>query len=167
MNIELKQVTVNEKHILNNLMEKHIYEFSQYDLIPYNEEGLFNDPHLDSYFTDSDRFAYLIYADGKLAGLALVNKYPECDRPIDWAVAEFWISYHYRRKGVGTAVMDMLFEKFKGVWHIKYHPKNEVSHVFWNKIADKASGGNYETVRGKEDYFDGTPAKVLVFNTNF
>lgn len=163
MKIELKTVKADEKDILNNLMEKHIYEFSQYDLIPFNDRGLYDDPHLDSYFTDNDRFPYFIYVDGKLAGFALVFKRAECPAPLDWAVAEFFIAYQYRRKGVGTFVMKELFRRYQGVWQIKYHPKNRVSELFWQKIADEASGGKYEIMRGNEDYYDGTPAKVLVF----
>lgn len=163
MKIELKTVTVEQKEILNNLMEKYLYEFSQYDLIPFDENGLFNDPHLGDYFTENDRFPFFIYADGKLAGFALINQHAECPAPLDWAVAEFFIAYQYRRNGVGTAVMKMLFEQFKGVWQIKYHSKNKASELFWQKIASEASGGQIEVYRGNEDYCDGTPAKVLVF----
>lgn len=164
MKIELKTVTVDQKQILINLMEKYVYEFSQYDLIPFDDNGLFNDPHLGEYFTDKTRFPFFIYAGGKLAGLALVFKRAECSSaPCDWAVAEFFVAYPYRRSGVGTAVMKMLFERFKGVWQIKYHSKNKGSEIFWQKIAEEASGGKFETLRGDEDYYDGTPANVLVF----
>ena len=163
MKTELRTVTVGQKQILINLMEKYLYEFSQYDLIPFDENGLFNDPHLGEYCTDKTRFPYFIYADGKLAGLALINQHAECSAPLDWAVAEFFVAYQYRRKGVGTAVMKMLFERFKGIWQIKYHPKNRASEIFWQKIASEASGGKFEIMRGDEDYCDGTPAKVLVF----
>ncbi len=163
MNIELKTVTVEQKTILNNLMEKYLYEFSQYDLIPFDENGLFSDPHLGNYFTDNNRFPYFIYADGKLAGFALINRHAECPAPLDWAVAEFFVAYQYRRKGVGTAAMKMVFERHKGVWQIKYHSKNTASEIFWQKIAREASGNRVEILRGNEDYCDGTPAKVLVF----
>lgn len=163
MKIELMTVTSDQKDILKNLMEKYTYEFSQYDLIPFDENGLYNDPHIDSYFTDHDRFPYFIRVDNKLAGFALVFKRAECPAPLDWAVAEFFIAYGYRKKGVGTAVMKMLFERYKGIWQIKYHPKNKSSEIFWQKIANEASGGKFEIMRGNEDYYDGTPAKVLVF----
>lgn len=163
MNIQLKTVKAEQQAILNNLMEKYLYEFSQYDLIPFDENGLFNDPHLCDYFTDKDRFPFFIYADGKLAGFVLINQHAECPAPLDWAVAEFFVAYQYRRKGVGTTAMKMLFERFKGVWHIKYHSKNTASEAFWQKIAKEASCNRVETLRGNEDYCDGTPAKVLVF----
>lgn len=163
MEIQLKIVTANQKDTLNNLMEKHIYEFSQYDLLPFDDTGLFRDSHIDSYFTDENRIPYFIYVDGKLAGLALVFKHAEGPAPLDWAIAEFIIAYQYRRKGVGTAVMKMLFEHYKGIWQIKYHPKNKGSEIFWQKIAAEVSGNRFEIIRGNEDYYDGTPSNVLVF----
>lgn len=163
MKIELKTIKAEQKDILNNLMEKYLYEFSQYDMIPFDENGLFNDPHLSDYFTDKTRFPFFIYADGKLAGFALVFKRAECPAPCDWGVAEFFVAYGYRRMGVGTAVMKMLFERFRGIWQIKYHSKNKGSELFWQKVANEAASGQVEVYRGNEDYCDGTPAKVLVF----
>lgn len=163
MNVQLVPVASERKNVLNNLMEKYTYEFSQYDLLPYGDNGLFNDTHIDSYFTDPERFPFFLYADGELAGLALVFKRAECPAPLDWAVAEFFVSYRFRRKGVGTAAMKQLFERFRGIWQIKYHPKNCGSEIFWRKIAGEFSANGYETLRGNEDYYDGTPAKVLVF----
>lgn len=32
------------------------------------------------------------------------------------------------------------------------------------KVADKASGGKFELFKGREDYYDGTEAKVLCFH---
>lgn len=163
MNVQLKRVRPEEKDILNNLMEKYLYEFSQYDLIAFDENGLFDDPYLDFYFTDPARHPFFIYADGRLAGLALINKHAECPAPLDWAVAEFFVAYPYRRQGVGAAAMKELFQNFKGVWQIKYHPKNAGSEIFWKRIASEASCGAFEILRGNEDYCDGTPSQVLVF----
>lgn len=89
MSVQIKQVEITEKDTLANLLEKYLYEFSQYDKRKYNDKGLFGYKYLDNYFTDSDRFAYFIIADGELAGFALINKYHACERPVDWSVAEF------------------------------------------------------------------------------
>lgn len=163
MKTEIIRVTEDRKTTLANLLEIYNYEFSQYDKLPFDDNGLFGYEYLDEYFTENDRFAYFIYADGQLAGFALLNKYPECDRPIDWSIAEFFVSYNFRRQGVATEVIEQIFAKHKGCYHIKYHRKNTASVIFWNKIARKYSGGNYEIVVGDEPYYDGTPATVLVF----
>ncbi len=110
-------------------------------MIPFDEAGFYNAPHLDDYFTDKERFPYFIYADGALAGFALVYKRAEAPEPLDWTIAEFFIAYPYRRKGVGTFVMEELFRQYKGEWQIKYHSKNVGSEIFRHKIASEASGG--------------------------
>lgn len=164
MTIECKPVLPEEKETLNNLLEKYNYEFSQYDQIPFGDDGLFGYPYLDCYFTDNDRFAYFIVVEGKLAGFALINKRPECDKPIDWSVAEFFVSYPYRGMGVATEIMDQIFSRHGGVWHIKYHMANVASVRLWNKIAAEYAKNGVETLNGFEDYCDGTKSTVLVFD---
>ena len=95
MNTTIKKVTLSEKDTLANLLEKYNYEFSQYDKRQFNDNGLFGYKYLNNYFTEESRYAYFIYADEKLAGFALINKYKECERPIDWSMAEFFVSYNF------------------------------------------------------------------------
>lgn len=165
MNIELRPVPFSEKDTLNNLLEKYNYEFSQYDKIPFGADGLYHYWPLEAYWTEEKRAAYFVMAEGVLAGFALINAHPECERPLDWAVAEFFVAYPYRRSGVGSEVMRQIFRRHSGVWHIKYHPANTASVAFWNGIARQHAAGAVEKLRGTEDYYDGTPSEVLVFET--
>lgn len=165
MNIVLRPVLQEEKDTLNNLLEKYNYEFSQYDKIPFGADGLYHYWPLEAYWTEANRAAYFILVEDTLAGFALINAHPECDHPLDWAVAEFFVAYPYRRSGVGSAVMAEIFLRHRGVWHIKYHPANTASAAFWNGIARKHASGEVKKLRGTEDYYDGTPAEVLVFRT--
>lgn len=163
MNVELKRVTLEQKSTLANLLEKYNYEFSQYDKRKFDENGLFGYKYLNNYFTDNDRFAYFITVNGELAGFALINKYHECERPIDWSVAEFFVSYNYRRQGVATEAVRQILERHKGYWHIKYHKNNIASVVLWNNVAKRFSNDNYELCIGDEPFGDGTEASVLFF----
>lgn len=162
MNTEIKRVSLDEKDTLANLLEKYNYEFSQYDKRQFDNNGLFGYKYLNNYFTEEGRYAYFIYADNTLAGFALINKYKECDRPIDWSIAEFFVSYNFRRQGVATETVRQIFNIHKGWWHIKYHKKNTASVALWNKIA-KMYSDNYELVIGDEPFGDGTGACVLFF----
>lgn len=164
--VRLKRAEAGEKEILNNLLEKYTYEFSQYDRLPFGLDGLFHYRYLDSYWTEKGRAAYFIFAGEQLAGFAMIHKRPECGLPTDWSMAEFFVAYPYRRQGVATAAMEQLFQIYKGKWQIKYHPGNEASVRFWTKAAAAASGHHCRTVRGSEDHFDGTPSQVLVFEVS-
>lgn len=160
MKISIKRIGSDEKDTLANLLEKYNYEFSQYDKRQFDNNGLFGYKYLNNYFTEQGRFAYFIFVDDTLAGFALINKYKECDRPIDWSIAEFFVSYNFRRQGVATETVRQIFDIHKGLWHIKYHRNNIASAVLWNKVA-KMYDGNYELCIGDEPFGDGTEATVL------
>ena len=163
MKTEIVRVTREQRDTLANLLEKYNYEFSQYDKRKFGEDGLFGYKYLDCYFTEKSRYAYFIYCGGELAGFALLNKYPELDRPIDWSVAEFFVAYNFRRQGVATEAVRQIFEKHKGFYHIKYHRKNEASVRLWQSVAKMYSNGKYELAVGNEPFDDGTQASVLYF----
>lgn len=55
---ELIKVTADKKAVLNNLMEKYLYEFSQWEKTDVDENGLFNYEWLDCYFTEEKRYPF-------------------------------------------------------------------------------------------------------------
>ena len=146
MHTTLHPVPREERHILGNLLEKYLYEFSQYELLTFNEEGLFGYGYLDNYWTEADRAAYFIRVEGRLAGFVLLYRHTERrDRPADWSVAE-------------------VFSRYPGHWQIMYHPKNSGSAAFWRSVAEKAASGPVEAVTGDQPYKDGSPGQVLCFH---
>lgn len=115
MQTKLLPAASSDRQRLENLLEKYNYEFSQYDKTHFDADGLFGYEWLPTYFEGrDDRAAYLIYAEESLAGFALINRIAECDRPLDWAVAEFFVAYPFRRNGVGSAAMGQVFARHSG-----------------------------------------------------
>lgn len=163
MEIRIIKVDICEKEILAELLEKYIYEFSQYDKRELPQNARYGYKYLDNYFTDNDRYAYFIYCDSKLAGFALIRQNPKCERSVDWSVAEFFVIYNYRRQGVATEAVKQLFDIHKGYYHINYHKKNIASELFWNKIANIYSDNNYDLVVGNDTFIDGTESSDLFF----
>ena len=49
------------------------------------------------------RWPYLILADGHLAGFVLINDVSHSGRPLDFAVAEFFVVRKHRRGGIARA----------------------------------------------------------------
>ncbi len=166
MNFELAPVKEEEKEILRNLLEKYLYEFSQYELCDVNGLGLYGYSYLDNYWTEKGRWAFFLKAGGKLAGFAMVNDYPEAGKS-DYSMSEFFVMHKYRRCGLGKWAAFELFRKFPGTWQLKRHPKNTPSVHFWNKVVSEYTGGNYRLEEGREDvaYADGTPGDVFFFRT--
>ncbi len=170
MKIELSPVRVEEKEILRNLLEKYNYEFSQYDGLDVNPLGLYGYGYLDQYWTEEHRWAFFIKADGRLAGFAMVNDYPEAPgTQTDYTMSEFFVLYKYRRCGIGRYAAFTLFDRFKGSWQLKRHPKNEGSVIFWDRIVSEYTHGNYrleQSCPGTE-YHDGTAGDLFFFNTDW
>ena len=165
--MELIPVREDEKEILRNLLEKYDYEFSQYTLEDVNPLGLFGYSRVDHYWTDPNRWAFFIKVDGKLAGFVMVITYSESGEKTDYSMAEFCVLYKYRRQGVGKKAAFKIFERFPGVWELKYHPKNTASEKFWHSVVGEYTGNSYRHFAGGEDtaYPDGSPAQFLLFDT--
>lgn len=168
MNFTLEPAQPFEKPILENLLEKYDYEFSQYDQEDVSPLGLYGYDWLDCYWTSPGRHPFLLRADGVLAGFAMVGDHFEAR--IDdgeYNMSEFFVMYKYRRLGAGRLMARELFRMFPGRWELKLHPKNLASAVFWPAVVGAATGGRFEVrenVPGSE-YGDGTPARFLLFDT--
>lgn len=167
MKIALIPVDAGEKEILRNLLEKYDYEFSQYDKRDVNHLGLYGYDYLDYYWTEEGRWPFFIKVDQKLAGSVMVNTYREVDEETDYTVAEFFVMYKYRGLGVGRHAAFEVFDRFKGSWQLKRHPKNIGSVHFWNKIVHEYTGGDYRYVQGhpQAEYDDGSLGDVFIFQS--
>jgi len=163
MDISIVPVKIGEKEILRNLLEKYDYEFSQYDNRDVNDLGLYGYDYLDCYWTEENRFPFFVKVNGKLAGFIMVNDYLESKINTNYTLSEFFIMYKYRRQGIGKYVVNNIFNKFKGKWQLKFHPKNEVSKNFWLKTIDEYTKGKYEIIKNDPEstYDDGTIGYVF------
>lgn len=166
MNVLLREVAEEEKEILRNLLEKYLFEFSQWDDAPLNALGLFGYRYLDCYWTEENRFPFFIFVEGELAGFALVNDYLEVPEQTDYTMSEFFVLHRYRKKGVASEAAKQLFARFPGRWQLKYHPHNFVSARFWNRVVGETDP-QYRRLEAypNVDYPDGTAGTVLLFVT--
>lgn len=168
---ELVPVSLEQKETLRNLLEKYLCEFAQYEQLDVADDGLYHYKWLDCYWTDPNRFPYFIKVDGKLAGFAMVNDYPEIpERTPDFCLAEFFVMPRYRRMGVGKEAAFQLFDRHRGKWQFQRHPHNLPSVHFWNRVVDEYTHGHFELIEGypnpEVNYRDGTPADVFFFDNS-
>jgi predicted acetyltransferase len=167
MNITIEEITIDEKEILGNLLEKYNYEFSQYENRDINKLGLYGYKYLDNYWTEENRFSFFIKADNKLAGIIIIHEYPENNIKTSYTMSEFFIMYKYRRRGTGKYAVNYILNKFKGKWQLKYHPKNIVSEKFWINVINNYTEGEYEVIKNNINvkYKDGTIGNIIIFET--
>lgn len=168
MIVELKQVTIDKKEILRNLLEKYNYEFSQWDKRDVNKLGLFGYKYLDYYWTEDKRWAYFILVDNKLAGFAMAIDLPEVDdRETDFQMAEFFVLHKHRQSGVGRQAFCKVLDMHKGKWQLKRHPANIASVNFWDKVINEYTNGRFELIKAYPgtEYDDGTLGDVYFFES--
>jgi predicted acetyltransferase len=146
--IEVKIAASSEAHILRNLMELYLYDFSEFDGADPGADGTYGYPYLDLYWVEENRHPFLIRKDGKLAGFALVARYNYLSGESDcWVIAEFFVMRKYRGSGAGEVAAQNLFDCFPGDWQVGQIRENASATLFWRKVIQRYTGGNYEEVQ--------------------
>jgi predicted acetyltransferase len=125
--VEIVAASLADKSVIRNLLELYLHDFSEFTDTDVDEHGVFGYGRLDHYWKESDRHPFLIRADGRLAGFALVRS----GRPHD--MAEFFVMRKYRRSGVGLLAARALFAAFPGDWQVREIAANPGATAFWRR----------------------------------
>ena len=160
MEIEIKLAEYDEKPLLKKMLELHLYDlsiFDDYDLSKFGEYGY---RYLDLYWTEADRFPFILRINKKLAGFALINKFAHTGR-IDRAVAEFFVLKKYRRRGIGKKLALEIFQQFPGRWEVCTSANNLVAEQFWQNTIEQFAPDNIEKVKDRID-----DRKVIIWTFN-
>lgn len=164
MKLEVLQATIEQKNILQNLMELYQYDFSEFESEDVNEDGLYGYKYLDFYWTVPGHFPFLIKFNGKIAGFALVRKVTSvCSyHSTYYKISEFFILRKYRKEGIGREAAFYLFDLFPGTWEIAELETNIPAQKFWRKVISEYTGSNYSEIR--KDNWNGP---IQQFTTTF
>ena len=161
MNLILKEVRIEDKQVLRNLLELYQYDFSEFDQADLNSHGLYGYTYLDQYWTEKGRHPYFIIIDGKLAGFVMVNDFCYLCKPGEAkSISEFFVMKKYRRMGVGESAARKVFNLFPGKWEIRQHPENKPSMEFWEKVVSEITREDY---RKLEAVTEGWTGQALIF----
>lgn len=155
--IKLKAVEKEEKKLLYNLLQKYLYEMTEFYDIEADAEGNYIYEYFEDYFGDTTRKALFILWDEKVVGFVLVNKHSAIGGDPDYAIAEFTILPKYRKCCIAKRAVQLLFEKYPGSWEVKYHVLNIPAMRLWRSVAAPFDPVLYT---GLED------EQVLVFDTS-
>lgn len=130
--VELLVAKREDEAVLANLLELYVYEFSELPGIDAGEDGRFGYPQLSLYWSEPERYPFLVRVDGKLAGFVLVKR----GQGINGGgtvrdVTEFFVLRAYRRRGVGTRVAHEVWRRFPGQWEVRVMEENSPALCFW------------------------------------
>jgi predicted acetyltransferase len=139
--VKIIKATHEQIPILANLLELYAYDFSEYWKFDIGDNGFYGYEDLPLFWTDPNRYPYLIYVKDKIAGLVMVQKgSPISDDKEIWDIAEFFIMKKYKKQGIGTAVAHHIWGQFKGRWQVRVIVENEIADAFWLQAITKFIG---------------------------
>jgi predicted acetyltransferase len=145
--LDLQNVPRQQSGTLANLLQLYLHDFSEFAEFgtargEVGPDGRFPYQWLDYYWQEEGRVPLFIRADGQLAGFALVNRWSALNRPLDHAMAEFFILRRYRRQGIGSLAAAMAFARFPGRWEVPATWYNRPALAFWRRAISAAIGEN-------------------------
>ncbi len=165
--VAVQQASVEERPIVEKLLQLYLYDFSEIMGFNPGPDGVYgyrsySGYGLSAYWEEPTRTAFLVRADGQLAGFVLVNRYtfrwPEGEAS---SIAEFFVMRRWRRQRVGQRAAVAVFDAFPGKWEVAQEGPNTAAQAFWRKtIGEYTKGVFEETVydddrwRGPAQHFD-------------
>lgn len=142
--VSLEAATLQDAPLLANLLELYIHDLSEvFPQIELGSDGRFGYDKLPLYWSEPERrFPFLLRADGRVAGFALVTRgSPVSDDPKVFDLAEFFVLRRYRRTGVGARAAWLLWDRFPGRWIVRVSEGNRGALPFWTGVIAEYSQG--------------------------
>jgi len=132
--MEVVPASVEQEPVLANLLELYMHDFSEFHSLELDADGRFGYKNLAAYWNEPDRHPFLILVDGRLAGLALVQKVFQVPGRVPvWDMAEFFIVRAYRRSGNGLKAAHAVWRRFPGSWQVRVMDANRAALIFWQR----------------------------------
>src|ERR1700730_9913179 len=144
--IEVLPATTEQEPVLANLLELYAHDFSEFSDLKIGVDGRFGYEPLTLYWRESNRFPFLVRANGDLAGFVLVQQGSQVSGAAEvWDVAEFFVLRGYRRQGVGVRVAHDVWRMFTGRWEVRVTDKNLAARAFWKHAVSEFTGVRSES----------------------
>ena len=132
--VSVIEVKKEQEQVLYNLLQKYLYEMTQYYEDPIGEDGNFEYRYFSLYFEEPERAAYFIYDNHIMIGFAMINRHSFTNDNIENCIAEFTIFPAFRHSGNGVKAIEALKTVRNGRWQLKYSTDNPAGEKFWQKI---------------------------------
>jgi predicted acetyltransferase len=150
--IEVIPARAHQEPILANLLELYAHDFSEFHDLELGPDGRFGYGGLPLYWSEPGRHPFLVWVEGKLAGLILVRRGSEGsgDETV-WDVAEFFVLRGYRRRGIGTQIAHEVWRQFPERWEVRVMESNTAARDFWAHAISMFTGQPIQSVRFEKD----------------
>ncbi|MFZ7132423.1 MAG: GNAT family N-acetyltransferase [Eubacteriales bacterium] len=163
MNVELCLAESSE--IIKNLFQYYIYDMSEYTKFSPNPDGTYkvdeSNIQINTYWSDSDHYPYLIMVDNEIAGFTLLRKFPFNKEYYD--VGQFFVLRKFKNLGVGREAFRLSVTTHPGKWITRVLPNNDGAYRFWAKVISEISVNLPEV---KKELYMGKEMNCFYYNVN-
>lgn len=157
MEITLKEIELEKKAILDNLMQLYLHNISLNFPMDFDSNtGMYGYDDIEKYFENDSNKAFFILKEKEITGFMLIDLSNEKN-----IVQEMFVLNNYKRKGVGKTAVSILFDKFRGNWEIKSLPCSESSEKFWISSVKEYTNDKFDL-----EYVGKFNRAVLTFNND-
>ena len=151
LNISLYKAGINDKGLLDNLLQLYLHDLSEFIAIDVGPNGKYEQSLSSQYVSSFDKSAFIIHAEYHIIGFVLVEPSGS-----DLKVNDLFVLNMWRGKGVGSSVVENLLKQGKTLVS-QFNSKNELAKFFWNNIGKNpvhklTMTENSGTVKIKIDY---------------
>lgn len=164
--VTLQRAGPEKARAIANLFQLYVHDFTDFwteRRVEIGEDGRFPPyPPLETYWRDPTRSAWLIRADGNMAGFVLLNTHSHSGKPVDHSMAEFFVARHYRREGVGRAAALQTIATRPGQWEIAVARRNTGALAFWRGVARASATGPVDEQDQADELWDGAMLRFQV-----
>ena len=122
---------------IESLLQFYYYELSAWYPIALGDDGRYAIASKAGYLAQPGTQAWLILADGELAGFAVVDD-ELVDPRRDLNLGYFFVAQRFRGRGVGAAAFGGLLARYPGAWELYYLARNEAAAGFWPRAFERA-----------------------------
>lgn len=160
-NVEVIAASPEHESVLANMLELYVHDFSEFMDLRLGPDGRFGYKSLPLYWKESNRYPFLVMADGHLAGFVFVRGGSAISDEADvWDMAEFFIVRGFRRQRVGTQAAREICKRFPGKWEVRVTDRNERARNFWDRAVAELLG---KTIKPSQVDKDGKTWHVFSF----
>jgi len=128
LNISIYKAGINDKGLLDNLLQLYFHDLSEFIPIEVGPTGKYEQNISPQYVSSFDKQAYIIHAEYHIIGFVLIEPEGNHIKINDLFVLNMW-----RGKGVGSAVVNSLLKQGKSIV-CQFNKKNELAKFFWDNI---------------------------------
>jgi predicted acetyltransferase len=166
--VSVRPATEDDRPVVVALAQLYMHDLSAVEDWELDETGRFGVRCLTGCWpepgevTDVARHPFLIRADDRIAGFAVVDGVSRVtgDRTVT-DMAEFFVVRRWRRHGVGRTAAHQLVAAFPGRWEIRPFPGYPPAAAFWRRVSAELAGDGVRTGTFQRS---GRPAPMLAFS---